>query len=180
MDLSGKRIGIAIATGFHEHELLYPYYRFKEAGAEVIVAGPEAGVKLSGEGVHGTDGLPFKTTAAIADLDPDTLDALHLPGGIYGPLSLRIHEPTLELVREMVKREKIVGAICHGPWVLVTAGVVKGRRIACPDDMAADAINAGATYVPEGAVRDGCLVTGVYFGILDQYMREFLDAMAGR
>ncbi len=78
----------------------------------------------------------------------------------------------------MVAREKIVGAICHGPWVLVSAGVAKGRRLACPDDMADDVTNAGATYVPEGAVRDGPLVTGVGFGCLPEYMREFLAAVA--
>ncbi len=178
MDLTGKRIAIAIATGFHEHELLYPYYRFKEAGAQVLVAGPEAGATLYGEGRHGMDGLPFSATMAIGDLKAEDLDALHLPGGIYGPMELRIHQPTLRLVQELVRGEKIVGAICHAPWVLISAGVVKGRRIACPDDMADDAINAGATYVPEGAVRDGFLVTGVYFGCLPEYMREFLAAVA--
>jgi PfpI family intracellular protease len=180
MELQGKRIAIVMDTGFHEHEFFFPYYRFQEAGAEVIVAGPEAGATLYGEGRHGMDGLPFETTAAIRDLRADDLDAVHLPGGIYGPLALRINEPALRLVRDMVARNRIVGAICHGPWVLVTAGVVKGRRVACPDDMAADVINAGATYVPEGAVQDGPLVTGVYFGILPEYMRVFLAAVAAK
>ena len=178
MGLEGKRVAILIATGYHEHELLFPYYRMKEAGAEVIVAGPEAGQTLMGEGRHGTDGLPFDTTAAIADLKADDLDAIHIPGGIYGPMELRAREDVCALVRAMVEQGKTVGAICHGPWVLVSAGVVKGRRIACPQDMAVDVENAGGVYVKERAVRDGPLVTSVYFGYLPEYMREFLQAVA--
>jgi len=176
-ELAGKRIAILIATGYHEHELLFPYYRFKEAGAEVIVAGPESGVTVYGEGRHGMDGLPFETTAAIRDLRADDLDALHLPGGIYGPLELRANEAACQLVREMVARDKIVGAICHGPWILVSAGVVKGRNIACPEDMAVDVVNAGGIYVNERAVRDGALVTSVYFGYLPEYITAFLAAL---
>lgn len=179
MELCGKRIAILIATGYHEHELLFPYYRLKEAGAEVIVAGPEAGVTVYGEGRHGTDGLPFTTGAAIGDLQADQLDALHLPGGIYGPLALRDREDVCSLVRAMVERGKIVGAICHGPWILVSAQVLRGRKVACPRDMAVDVENAGATYVKASVVRDGPIVTGVYFGCLPEYMREFMAAVAG-
>jgi protease I len=178
MELPGKRIGILIATGYHEHELLYPYYRLKEAGADVVVAGPEAGAVLLGEGRHGKDGLEFTTEAAISDLSPDGLDALHLPGGIFGPLELRAREHACRLVRDMVEREKVVGAICHAPWILISAGVVRGRKIACPDDMAIDVENAGATYVCEKAVRDGPLVTSVYFGYLPEYMTMFMAVVA--
>jgi protease I len=177
MELQGKRVAILIATGFHEHELVFPYYRFKEAGAEVIVAGPEAKTTYYGEGRHGMDGLLFDSTAAIADLRADDLDALHIPGGIYGPMALRADEATLRLVRDMVAQNKTVGAICHGPWVLVSADVVRGRRIACPYDMSVDVTNAGGTYVNEPAVRDGCLVTSVYFGNLPEYMRLFIAAV---
>lgn len=178
MTLTGKRISILIATGYHEHELLFPYYRLKEAEAEVIVAGPEAGETLYGEGRHGMDGLPFATTAAIRDLRADDLDAIHIPGGIYGPMALRADADTCALVRALVERGKPVGAICHGPWVLVSAGVVAGRRIACPQDMAVDVENAGGTYVNEPAVRDGPIVTSVYFGYLPHYMRAFMAAVA--
>jgi protease I len=177
MELSGKRIAILIATGYHEHEFLFPYYRFKEAGAEVIVAGPEAGSTIYGEGRHGTDGLPFDTTAALSGLRADDLDAVHIPGGIYGPLALRSRDDVCQLVRDMVSQEKIVGAICHGPWVLVSAGVVAGRKIACPGDMADDVTNAGGIYVREAAVTDGPLVTSVYYGYLPEYMRAFIAAV---
>jgi protease I len=177
MDLQGKRIGILLATGYHEHEFFFPYYRFLEAGAEVLVAGPEAGKTYFGEGRSGMDGLLFDSTAAIRDMTADGLDALHIPGGIYGPLELRANEQVCALVRAMVAQNKIVGAICHGPWVLVSADVVRGRRIACPFDMSVDVQNAGGTYVTERAVRDGCLVTSVYYGYLPEYMREFISAV---
>ena len=93
-------------------------------------------------------------------------------------MELRANEDVCRLVREMVDRDKIVGAICHAPWVLVSAGVVSGRNIACPDDMAIDVTNAGGTYVKEKAVRDGPLVTSIYFGYLPEYMKEFIAAVA--
>jgi len=178
MHLEGKRIAILIATGYHEHELLFPYYRLKEAGAEVIVAGPEAGETVYGEGRHGMDGLPFTTEVAISDLNADDLDAIHLPGGIYGPMFLRDRNDVCSLIRDMVARGKIVGAICHAPWILVSAGVVRGRKIACPGDMAIDVENAGATYLDERAVRDGPIVTSVYFGYLPEYIKEFMGAVS--
>jgi protease I len=177
MELAGKRIAILIATGYHEHEFLYPYYRLKEAGAEVIVAGPAAAETLLGEGRHGMDGLPFATEAAIGELKVEELDAVHLPGGIYGPLELRAREDVCALVRGMVDRGKVVGAICHAPWILISAGVVKGRRVACPEDIAIDVENAGGVYVKDRVVRDGPVVTGVYFGYLPEYMREFMGAV---
>jgi len=180
MSAEGKRIAILVATGYHEHELLFPYYRLKEAGAVVTVAGPESGEIVYGEGRHGTDGLPFTTDAAIRDLNARDLDAVHIPGGIYGPLALRDREDVCQLVRDMVAQDKIVGAICHAPWVLISAGVVAGRKIASPRDISADVTNAGGTYVAEEAVQDGPLVTSVYFGYLPQYMKTFLRAVAER
>lgn len=177
MELPGKRIGILIATGHHEHELLFPYYRLKEAGAEVVVAGPQGGATVFGEGRHGTDGLPFETERSVGELSADELDALHLPGGIYGPLELRAREDVCRLVRDMVAAGKVLGAICHAPWILVSAGVVKGRRVACPEDMAVDLQNAGGQYVRERVARDGPLVTAVYFGYLPEYMRAFIEAV---
>jgi len=101
---------------------------------------------------------------------------VHLPGGIYGPLELRANEEACRLVREMVDSGKVVGAICHAPWILISARVVRGRKIACPEDMAIDVQNAGGVYVGEKVVRDGPLVTAVYFAYLPQYMREFIHA----
>ncbi len=99
MELSGKRVGMVIATGYHDHEFWFPYYRFKEAGAEVLVAGPETGT-VYGEGRDGKNGLPAKVEYSVEAILEEDLDAVYLPGGIFGPLKLRAHEPTLTLVRK--------------------------------------------------------------------------------
>lgn len=98
--LSGKRIALLAVNGAHEHEFWTPYYRFKEEGARLIIAGPEKGKVYRGEGRHGLDGLNLAPTdVSIASLKAANLDALVIPGGIYGPLELRVHAPTLKLVR---------------------------------------------------------------------------------
>jgi protease I len=176
--LTGKRIALLAVNGTHEHEFWTPYYRFKEEGADLTIAGPEAGVVYRGEGRDGKNGLNLAPTdAAIADLEADDLDALVIPGGIYGPLALRAHEPTLALVRALHGAKKIIGAICHAQWVLVSADVLRGRKATSPGDIAVDLKNAGAEWVKEEAVRDGNLVTAVYFGYLPAFLRLLIDAI---
>ncbi len=178
--LTGKRIALLAVEGAHDHEFWVPYYRFREEGATVIVAGPQKGQVYLGEGRNGRDGLLLAPTeVAIADLDPDSLDALVIPGGIYGPLALRDHPPTLALVRAMDARRKVIGAICHAQWVLVSADVLRGRRATSPGDIAVDLRNAGANWVKEEAVRDGHLITSIYFGYLPAFLRLLIDAIEG-
>ncbi|RKY05100.1 protease [Candidatus Poribacteria bacterium] len=179
MRFEGCRVAIIIADGYHEHELWFPYYRFKEEGAEVIVAGPKVGT-VYGEGRHGKDGLPAEVTHAVEEVEGMGLDVLYLPGGVFSPLTLRAHEPTLQLVRRCVEEGVIVASICHAQWILISAGVVKGRRITCPPDMADDVRNAGGIYVEEKAVRDGNLITAVYFGYLPEQFRLLIPAILER
>jgi len=176
--LSGKTIAILAANGIHEHEFWVPYYRFKEEAANVVVCGFEKNVVCIGEGQHGTDGLNLaRTDARIDEMIADDLDALIVPGGIYGPLALRAHQPTLDLVRAMDERRKVIAAICHGPWVLASAGVLRGRKAASPRDIADDLRNAGAEWVYEEAARDGHVITSVYFGFLPQFLRMIIAAL---
>ena len=177
--LAGKTVALLSAPGAHEHEFWVPYYRFREEGAKVLVCGAEAGVVYQGEGRHhGTDGLDLAPTkAAVADVDPDEMDALIIPGGMMGPMYMRAHGPTLDLVRAMDERGKPIGAICHGPWVLVSADVLRGRRATGPGDIAVDMRNAGAEFVNEDVVRDGHIITAVYFGHLPWFLRELIDAI---
>lgn len=178
--LVGKRIALLAVEGAHDHEFWVPYYRFQEEGAKVIVAGPERGRTYLGEGRHGKDGLELAPTdAAIADLKADQLDALVIPGGIYGPLYLRNDPATLALVRAMDAQQKAIGAICHAPWVLVSADILRGRRATSPRDIEVDMTNAGAVWVDQEAVRDGHLVTSVYFGFLPAFLRLLIDAIEG-
>ena len=176
MQLENRRIAILIADGYHDHEFWFPYYRFREEGAEVIVAGPSTGT-VYGEGRHGKDGLPAEVTHTVDQIDPTAIDVLYLPGGIFSPLTLRAHEPTLYLVREAMDAGVIVAAICHAQWILVSADVVGGRRLTCPPDMAVDVRNAGGTYVEERCVRDGNLITAVYFAYLPEQFRVLIPAI---
>jgi protease I len=177
--LKGCRVAIIIATGYHDHEFWFPYYRFREAGAEVVVAGPVKGV-IYGEGRNGKDGLPATVTHTIEDLKDQSFDLIYLPGGIWAPLALRNHKPTRDLVRRSLENDVLVAAICHASWVLVSADVIKGRRIACPEDMADDVKNAGGSYVNEKCVEDGNLITAVYYAYLPDQFRVLMPALEKR
>ena len=179
MQLENRRIAILIADGYHDHEFWFPYYRFKEEGARVLVAGTAAGT-VFGEGRHGKDGLPAQVEYTIDQIHPGEIDALYLPGGIFSPLTLRAHEPTLNLVREAMDAGVIVAAICHAQWILVSADVVRGRRLTCPPDMAVDVTNAGGIYIEEKSVRDDHLLTAVYFAYLPEQFRMLIPAIANR
>jgi protease I len=177
--LPGKRIAILVANGMHEHEFWVPYYRFKEEGATVMVCGPEKGVIYQGEGRHGLDGLNLeRTDAAFGDVDAAELDALIIPGGIYGPLALRAKPVVLDLVRAVDRQGKVVGAICHGQWVMISADILRGRKATSPRDIAVDLKNAGAEWVDQEVVRDGNVITAVYFGYLPGFMRTLIAAIA--
>ena len=173
MDVKEQKILIAIAEGYHDHEFWFPYYRFREAGAQVIVVGPQKGSVL-GEGRHGKDGLRAEveyTTKEAAQMD---FDGLFLTGGIFGPLALRADPSTMDIVKKADEMGKWIGAICHAPWILISAGVVAGRRISCPFDMACDLTAAGGIYVPHGAVQDGNLYTAEYFRYLPELFQLIL------
>lgn len=177
MSLKDCRVVIVIEMGYHEHEFWVPYYRFKEEGAEVIVAGPKVGV-VYGEGRHGGyDGLPAEITHSVDQIAELEFDALYLPGGIYSPLILRENVPTLNLIRKAMKNNIIVAAICHAPWILISAGAVKGRRITCPQNMADDVQNAGGIFVKERCVRDKNLITAEYYAYLPDLFKMLLPAI---
>lgn len=167
MRYQGKRVAIIVDTGTHDHEFWFPYYRFLEEGAQVVVAGLEPGQVL-GEGVNGKDGLPIPVDSKIDELRAEEIDLLFLPGGIYGPLRLRMHQPLIELVRACHARGTLICSICHAPWILISAGLVRGRTIACPPDIAVDIENAGGVPTEEPAVLDKGVLSSVYFGRLPE------------
>ena len=170
MRLKGKTAVILIAEGYHDHEFWFPYYRFVEEGAEVVVAAPKAGI-VYGEGRNGKDGLEAMADIAISDLSTDLPDILFLPGGIYGPLELRSIEAVRNYVKRCMDANRLVCAICHGPWILSAADVLKGRKVACPRDMQWDVTGAGGIYSPDPVVLDGNLLTAHYYGNLPEMFR---------
>jgi protease I len=161
------RAVIITAPGFQDEELIYPYYRLKEAGCEVDIATKD------GATVLGKYGVPARATMATTALDADRADIVLLPGGFEAPDRVRLLPEVLEFVRAMDKQGKLVAAICHGPWILISAGVTRGRKMTAFWSIEADVRNSGADYqhkVP--VVVDGNLITSPHYNDNPAFMRE--------
>ncbi|MBN1246347.1 MAG: type 1 glutamine amidotransferase [Anaerolineae bacterium] len=189
--LAGKTIAIIAAHEFEDVELLYPILRLSEEGATVWAVPVDAGLHTSpylpGKPVTGRFGhtIPIAVmepgkryhVKTIEDLSPDNVDALLFPGG-YSPDALRLHQPTLDLVRACYAAGKLVTAICHGPWVLVSAGIMKGRRSTGYVAVRDDVTNAGAEWVDAPAVVDGNVITGRVPDDLPEFCGAIIDALS--
>lgn len=152
-DLSGVRVAVLIAEGFHDGETLLPKAFLEEHGASVTVLGPEAGdVKA-----YNSEQL-VTIERAVAEAGVDEFDALILPGG-RGPSVLRQHEGAVAFAKAFMESGKPVAAICHGPQTLITAGVVEGRVLTCYADVGPEVTAAGGEYRDEEVVVDGNLIT---------------------
>jgi len=171
--LEGKRIAVLVEDLYEDLELWYPVLRLREAGAEVVVVGPEAGKTY--ESKHG---YPARADIAAADASGGDFDALVIPGG-YAPDRMRRHEAMVRLVREAHDAGRPVAAICHAGWMLVSAGVLRGRTVTGFFAIRDDLVNAGASYVDREVVRDGNLITSRTPEDLPAFCREIVGALAG-
>jgi protease I len=189
--LSGKTVAIIVANEFEDVELLYPVLRLSEEGAEIVVVPVHEGLHprphVEGKPVTGRFGHPVPIpvmavgnrykVGSIEELSADKVDCLLFPGG-YSPDALRLHKGTLGLVLECHRRGKLLAAICHGPWVLISAGVIRGKRatgyVAVRDDL----LNAGAEFVDVPAVRDGNIITGRVPDDLPEFCQEIITALS--
>jgi protease I len=152
--LTGKRVGILVEFNFEDVELLYPLYRFREDGATTFTIGNKAG-----ETYKGKYGYPNKCDKSISDVSADDLDALIIPGG-FAPDYWRRSPAYCKLVKDSVDKGIPVAAICHGPWMLVSAKVLQGKKATCFMSIKDDISNAGATYVEgQPVVVDGNIIT---------------------
>lgn len=156
-DLNGKRVAIVVTNGFEQIELTDPRDALEEAGASTDI------VSIEDDEVKGWNhtewGDTFAVDVPIDDADPDDYDALLLPGGVMNPDKLRRDERVQRFVRAFFEEGKPVAAICHGPWTLIDAGVVKGRHLTSYHSIQMDLKNAGAEWVDEEVVVDRGLVT---------------------
>ncbi len=171
MRLEGKRVAILAEDMYEDQELWYPYYRLKEAGAEVRVVGPEA------KTYHSKHGYPVTATVAADQVRPEEFDAVVIPGG-YAPDRLRRYPAILNLVRGVYERGGVVAAICHAAWVPISAGIMRGKRATCFHSIKDDLVNAGATYVDEPVVVDGNLITSRTPADLPFFLPAIIQAMA--
>ena len=169
--LRGRRILVLAESQYQELELWYPVLRFREAGADVVVASPSRGALYASK-----IGYPVRSDVSVADVDPTDIDALVIPGG-FAPEGMRRSQPLLDLVRKTWENGTIVAAICHAGWVLVSAGIARGRRLTCVPIIKDDVISAGAEYIDVPVVRDGNLITSRLPNDLPAFCAEITAAL---
>jgi protease I len=163
-----KKIAILAADGYEDMELWYPRFRLLEAGMEPVIAASDLKEKASKHG-YVTD-----VQALTADLRPDDFAAVIIPGGIKGAENIRMDPAAVQFVRRMHDGGKVVASICHGAWVLISAFIVKGKKLTCFSGMKDDLIAAGARYVDEEVAIDGNLISSRQPSDLPAFMREIL------
>jgi protease I len=174
--LSGKSIAIVATDGFEQSELTEPLKALREAGAEVHVVAPKAG---SIQGMkHDEKGDRIPVDNLIEQVSPDDYDALVLPGGVANPDRLRTNPKAVQFIKHFFDTKKPVAAICHGPWTLIEADVVRGRKVTSWPSLKTDLKNAGATWVDEEVVTDKGLVTSRKPDDLPAFCRKMIEEFA--
>ena len=156
-NLAGKKVAILVADGFEQVELEEPQEALEKAGAETDIISP-SGDEVQGW-QHDEMGDAFEVDVPLDEAKPDDYDALLLPGGVMNPDTLRTIPAAVEFVKHFFEAGKPVAAICHGPQMLIEAGVVKGRKLTSFPSLKTDLKNAGAEWVDEVVVCDQRLVT---------------------
>jgi len=174
MSLKGKRIAILAEQDFEDSELVEPLKAMKEAGAQVFVVG--SGSQASYKGKRG------RATIKV-DIDADKVraedfDAIIIPGG-YAPDKMRLYQPMIDLVRKSHDLGRVIAAICHGPQLLISADIVRGRRLTSWPSVAIDLKNAGASWVDEPMVKDGNIITSRKPSDLPLFNSTIIQALGG-
>jgi protease I len=153
-EVTGKRVAMLVEEEFEDRELAGPLDALRAAGATVSLVGPRAGAQFRGK--RGDTTVTSDLAAGSARIGD--FDALVIPGG-HAPDKMRMRHAMVDLAREAIESGKPVAAICHGPQVLISAGVLRGRTLTCWPSIAIDVKNAGGLYVDKPVVEDGNLIT---------------------
>ena len=157
--LQGKRIAMLVTDGVEQIEYEKPRAFLEERGASVELISPKKrGEKIQGFN-HLTPGSQFTVEKAVEDADPEDYDALVLPGGVANPDQLRLSRKAVEFVRHFADTGRTLAAICHGPWLLINAGLASGRHITSWPSLETDLKNAGGQWSDEPVVVDGRFIT---------------------
>ncbi len=172
MQLKERKVLCLVDHHFEDLELYYPILRLQEEGANVDVVGAQ-----QHETYKGKNGLSIRADQGYAQVDAEEYDALFIPGG-WAPDKLRRSEHVLSIARKMNDAGRPIGQICHAGWVLVSAGIAKGRRLTSTPGIKDDMINAGAEWIDESSVVDGNLVSGRRPYDLPYMMPDFIERVA--
>lgn len=175
-DLNGKNVAILVTDGFEDSEFRQPLAELRGAGAHVrIVTLDDKKIKGWSDG-DWTD--PIEADALVSEVSASDFDALVLPGGVMNPDTLRQNEEAVKFARDFFDEGKPVGAICHGPWLLIEADVVRGRKMTSYPSLKTDLINAGAKWEDSEVVVDQGLVTSRNPDDLDAFCSKVIEEVA--
>jgi protease I len=161
-------IAVLVENIYEDQEAWYPILRLREAGAKVVVVGPEAGVTYTSK-----YGYPLKSDIASKSAKAAQFDGVIIPGG-YAPDKMRRDKAMVKLVSDLNKAGKLVASICHGPWMMCEADVLRGRRFTCVGAIKTDCVNAGGKFEDAEVVVDGNIITSRTPPDLPAMMREVL------
>ena len=170
MKLKGKRVAILVEEGYDDFEFWYPKIRLEEEGASVVVIAPKKGEYRS------KHGIVAKADMSSEQAKAEDFDAIVIPGG-HAPDRLRRHESVLNFVKKMNELGRIIAIICHAGHVLVSAKVLKGRKVTGFFSIKDDLINAGAEYLDDPVVIDGNLISSRHPGDLGYFMRAIIERL---
>ncbi|NPA58086.1 MAG: type 1 glutamine amidotransferase [Aquificae bacterium] len=170
--MDGKKVAVLLEDFVEEVEFIYPYYRFKEEGYAVDVLAPAV------REYKGKKGLVFHSTHQINPDEVELYSAVFIPGG-YAPDRLRRDGETLRFVKGMYESGKLVAAICHAPWLLISAGIVKGKRITGFFSIKDDIVNAGGIYTGKPVEVDGNIITATDPKAMPEMMKKVLSFLGG-
>lgn len=173
--LVGKRIAILIEQDFEDAELVESMRAMKDAGARVIIVGSGSQESYQGKRLSAS----VRADAAADEVRAEDFDAIIVPGG-YAPDKMRLHQSMVDLVKKAYDLGKIVAAICHGPQLLISADVVRGRLVTSWFSVAIDLRNAGANWVDEPVVEDGNLITSRKVADIPRFNKTIIEALIAR
>ena len=170
--LDGKRIAILIEDGFEDLEITEPMRAMKAANARVVIVGTSPRYSY-----HSKSGKRVITAEIVAEnIIAEEFDGVIIPGG-YAPDKMRLHQPMVDLVRKAYEAGKIIAAVCHGPQLLISADILKGRHVTSWPSVAIDLKNAGATWIDKPVVRDGNIITSRKPADLPKFNKAIIEAL---
>ena len=174
--LSQKKVAILVADGFEQAELTEPKQALDDAGAQTHIVSPNSDTVQGWNHYDKGDNFPVNVTLDSAN--PDDYDALLLPGGVANPDQLRMNEKAVQFIQAFFAASKPVAAICHAPWTLIEADVVKGRTVTSWPSLKTDLTNAGAQWVDQEVVVDNGLITSRRPHDIPAFNRAIVEAFA--
>jgi protease I len=169
--LTGKRIAVLVEEGFEDVELTDPADLLRSEGAQVVLVGPRAGLECTGK-----HGARVVCELGAGSARAQAFDAVVIPGG-HAPDRMRMRHAMVDLARDAVAAHKPVAAICHGPQVLISAGVLRGRTLTCWPSIAVDVTNAGGLYVDRPVVDDDGIITSRKPDDVPQFTEAIVQAL---